>query len=57
MLKQTKEVSIASPDMFDITKGVGEELVLASSSPAKEQTKEQKIAELEARLKELKKEK
>ena len=30
MLKQTKEVNIASPDMFDITAKVGEELKIFS---------------------------
>ncbi|GAH47171.1 unnamed protein product [marine sediment metagenome] len=30
MLKQTKEVNIASPDMFDITAKVGEDLQLSS---------------------------
>lgn len=53
MLKQTKEISIASPDMFDITSKVGEELLLASATPPPEQTKEQKITDLKKQLKEL----
>lgn len=61
MMRQTKEINNASPGMFDLSSKVGEELILAEEvqatalPPAKEQTKKQKIADLETQLKQLKK--
>jgi hypothetical protein len=52
MMRQTKQVTLASPDTFDLTAKEGEELRLTKDIP-KPKSKEERRAELLKELKEL----
>lgn len=50
MFRQVNEISLASPNMFDLTSKEGEELRLVDKTP---RTKKERIATLKKELKEL----